>query len=763
MAIGLGLAIGALAAGILLAVMWRPNIEGQDMSAATLESFQITTTDEGSVIPWACGDVRLNTNLMWYGNLINQAIKQEAGGKGGGGGEVTTGFMYWMDLWHSICLGGGVYGNVTLQGMYVSDRFVSIGELSYILNDGTQSTFPTEPGQWANAMKGVAHIWFPQYYLGENVSFVPTFHPVIRCTSNAPLSNANLSNGVNPAARIYDILRLAGSGTGDFNIASFQTAATYWYNQGYGINLSYSSQKEARERIAEIFTYVPGCLRKDNENKWYLQAYDPADASVATFDKEDMHDFNFVRRSWSQTFNDFRGNFTDATQAYTRRTVRVYNGANQRLLGYKKQKTVDLTAFRDAATASKRLSEIMRQESYPEAQISFSADLEFEDAVHVGKVITVNNDEYGIANAGFRILTREVNEYNSNLLDFTAKQVVETLWDDTYELSSEKGWVEPDFWDVDPASEEDIFEMPYNSETGLAKAFLCLCARQNQEDGFSVIISANGADYSAHESFDLFSQHGTLDETYPNSLTTDSIDDSVGILYTPTREDPVFETITREALFYARRFAILDLKEIVAFQTVSYEGSGSIRLTGVVRGIMNTPITQHASGKSIWLVNPIFGRNITTEVTPSTFYFKYLPRLGSRILDPGDASSINHIVENKANISKPALVRAIRTGSTVTVDAHYLIYNSNGAGVLDADNSLDSGYQDQGESGVLEDGFFYRIGGGSAVFSPNSIFSFVNAGNFTLYVWRASQSAAENISVTIQAADGDYIFPTIIN
>lgn len=767
MGVGLGLAIGALIVGVIAAIMFRPSTEGQDMSPASLESFQITTTDEGSVVPWICGDVRIKSNLIWYGNLASVAITQEAGK--GGGSDVTTGYQYWMDLWHSVCLGGDVYGNVSLQGVYVGDKEVDLGDITYELNDGTQSTYPDEPGQYASPLKKVAHIFLPQYYLGENVSFVPTFHWIMRCTSNAPITHPNLSNGVNPAARIYDILRVAGAAQTDFDVDSFDTAGEYWYNQGYGINLTYSQQKEARELVAEVFNYVDGCLRKDNEDKWVLRAYDPNDTPVATFNEEDLIEFNLTRRSWAETYNDFRGNFTDATQAYTRRTVRVYNGASQRLLGYKRQKTVDLTAFRDVTTASKRLAEIMRRLSYPEAQISWSADLRFEETCHVGEIVIINNDEYSMSNAYYRITNREVNEYNSNLLDFHAVQVVEKIWQTTYQTAGAAGWTDPDYRTVEAPHEQAIYEMPPVAPAASYPQYILLCARQNQEDRFKVLASPDGTDYEAYHVAGMFSQYGTLDEVYPNSLTTDSIDDDYGILYTPTREDPVFPTISRSQLFTVDRLALIGGTELVMFQTVTYEGANSIRLTGVVRGALNTEPKQHSAGASIWLFYPVPNDNLLIFPYYKYSKVKYLPGLGSVYIDSADALSALTVsyVGRLFGFYQPDYVPTVhitRSGSSITVLFFVRSwYGNGGAGYESTDlQQYDGDYNaSYGPIGGGADGNYveYRISGGTVQTTVETKIEYIQAGQHYLYM--RMRNYQDWTTCLVPAADGEYVFPQI--
>jgi hypothetical protein len=487
-----------------------------------------------------------------------------------------------------------------------------------------------------------------------------------------------------------------------------------------------------------------------------------------------MIDFTITRRAWVDTYNDFRANYTSKDLDYTRRTVRVYNGANQRLLGYKRPRTIDLTAFTDVDTASKRLTEIMKRESYPEAQIHFSASLAYDEECHVGKIITINHDEYGIVSADFRITSRSVNEANSNLIEFKATQESATLWDDVYTTGGDPEWVAPDWKDVDPLIAQDYFELPYNSETLTAPTYLLLAARANQEDGFVVLWSQTGTDYATRHDSQMvyFSQYGTLDEAYPDFDETDAIDDDRGILYTPLREDPIFESISRSELFYNRRVAIINGTEMVSFQTVSYEGDSSIRLTGVVRGVMGTPTDSHSSGVSIWLANVAQDRNVMYEIHSYDFYVKMIPHLGQQYIDESDATAMRVTATHTADGFPPiSRIEVERTGTSCDITFHFTILSNSvyggGAGGNSSDTQLDSNFGSSVDIGVFlidrgyEDHIEYKINSGTALQATENKVTYVHSGgtSFTLSARRRDYN--DWISMTVGAADGTYIGPEL--
>jgi len=744
MVYGLIVAIVILAAGLYMASMNRPDTEQQDMSPNTLESFKATTNQEGAVVPLVFGKSRISANLMWYGNLETEEVVEqvESGGKGGGGGtqDVTVGYKYYMDIWEALCIGPGV----SVLGTFINDK---PGGVLGTLNPGDTTYYPTEPGIYAAPLNPVAHVFMNRQYLGENVSAVPTYHWVVNRDSDAPLTYANLSNGVNPAAVIYDILRMSGAESSAFVLSTFQDAADYWNTKGYGINITLSKQEETRNIIKRIFTYVDGNLRVDNQNRFELVAWKDTDTHSYTIDQNDIKEFNFRRRSWYDVYTDFRANFIDSSRSYTQRTIRVRNTAVRGITGQDRQLTVDLTAFIDVSTASKRLWEIMKQMSYPEAEVSMKVSWKYID-VRVGDIVRVSYDDYGISDLDFRIIGVDVSKADSNEITWTCKQLLSTLFDANFELGGEPQWVAPNYSPQVPYAAK-VFELPYNEITGRSPAYLLLCARKGAETGFKCMFSTTGTDYVSKGTFGTFTQHGTLDETYP--ATTYTIDDETGILYTPDREDPSFDDIDRADLFTTMRFAIVD-DEIMAFQNVDYEGgAGAIRLTGVIRGILNTTIAQHNSGAQIWITT--LRNNILKNVTSTSFYIKMLPYFGTEVLDAASVSPIAVTYAEKAVTPwTPWDGVATRSGSNVSVVLNNTTQEILGAGTRAAESQvLETVHQIEG---LVQ----YGINVQTAQYeSATAEFSYTQAGAHTLYIRQYLEGrTSEWVSIYVAAADDDY-------
>ena len=262
---GVGLIIAAVTIGATVATTLFAkgprSTKGADMAPANLDAFRLTTAEEGTVIPRVFGTVRLPGNLLYYG--ISSEPEYEETTVGGKGGKkkkqkVLQGYHYRMDVWQGIGM-----GPLELVGVYQDDRLLTeqggaISCAEQVWNNGTGAFYPAQAGPYASRLPGVSHIWLRQFYLGFNVSMMPTLHYVVRFCGDIPLEHAILSNGVNPAAIILQLLLDAGASWSSIDKPSFSAAASFWAQKGYGLNIVFSRQKPVRDHIMQVLGAVGG-------------------------------------------------------------------------------------------------------------------------------------------------------------------------------------------------------------------------------------------------------------------------------------------------------------------------------------------------------------------------------------------------------------------------------------------------------------------------------------------------------------------------
>lgn len=715
----------------------------QNMNPTSLDKFGVTQAGEGQVLPLIYGKCKLVGNIIWYGNLETEAVKEkQGGGKGGKKKKTTTGYKYYLDVWQSIGM-----GKLTISKTYIQDK-EKVVECDYsTINDGTQITYSTVPGGYANKIAGVSHIFYKRWFLGENSSTVPVIKFVVERTLDTSLTYENLVSGSNPAAIIKDILLRSGVIDGDIDDTGFQDAANFWNDKEYGLNIIFQKQQDVAQMVEYVLGFVDGVLFLDQNGKFKLKAFKDIVVIADTLDQDDFLDFSFSRFGYDELDNDFRATFVDEGQDFSERVINVQNPAVIRLTGNVKQQSIDLTAFRDVDLASKRLTEMMKRLSYPLAEIEFKTSMVFSE-LEQGDVITINHSDYSITNMDFRIIDISYEEIDKNELTFKAQQIIENIHDDNYEEAGGTQWSKEEYTPID-LTKVRVFEMSYNSLSQNKPSYLILMSREiGQETGAEVIYSSD-TDYRTFSNIDTYAQAGILDEDY--IFETNNVDDFVGILYTPYKEDyaPEFDSISRADLFGIQRIIIID-DEMMAFQTVTPEGVGSYRLTGIIRGVLGTTKALHTSGTQVFLAD--IRDNLIINLTIENFSIKLLPYVNDTVLDEGDATAHNIILEYLAKKPREiSRIVAVRVGSTISLQLFPSTPEKDGAG-----NNGES-VTDQAPPFAFNGDFVISYDAIEVIRETDS-FDIIKSGAVDITIkHRLNAFISASLIITVGASDGTYI------
>ena len=701
----------------------------------------ITMANEGAIIPVLFGEAKFPGNIVGYAHFAALPRYES---------DQKVGYYYFLDVWQAICM-----GQITILNLYVKDKDENPLSLWNVFNDGTGSTHPANQlGTYANSMPGVAWYFWKRLSLGSGTTFIPTIHFVAKRVMPAiPVSYSQLTNGWNPATIIYNLLIENGCPSSKIDLTKFNEAATYWNSMDYGLNILLSKQAKLKDIIKQVLSYVGGVFGKDAQGKYFIRALNPADASVATISSEndDFIEFEFIRKTWDDTYNEFHGAFTDKTQDYSTRQLVVRNRANINLQGRIRSLNVDLKAFISKTDASKRLWEIMKKESYPYAKCSFKTNLSFS-SVNVGDVVTIINLDYGIVSADFRILEKQYYDNTKNELSFQGEQVTETLFDDKFLIAGTSQYSSI-LYVPSALVKQRIFELPYNSTYKHEAAFLMLAARVGTfENGWNALVSFDNIDYDNYGEFGSWSINGTLDAAYP--VDTDYIDDIVGISFTPYQEDLEFSSVGRAALFATNRYALID-NEIMRFQNIELV-EGSYQLTGIIRGCFNTAKAVHTISSEIWIFT--LGNNVLTGINSSDFYIKMTPVFMSKAVDEASATAIHVTPTGYAKIPfAPCRIEAVRSGSSITVTWWPTNQDIEGAGAYSADAQFD-----QSPSAYDQDFEIYETYATTPVVVAGVSTVITRANQTTIYVRsRRDGYVSAYVSVLVPAADGTYVGPDI--
>lgn len=665
---------------------FKPKIQQPSIKASGLDDFNITKATEGQPFPVVFGRVKISGNIVWYGNLKVKKQKSKSGGKGGGSKSITTGYQYYLDCWQTICVGPakllGVYReNKQFITTEINPTWSGIMEgveqgaetTSLVLNKGDGVSNFTLPLEYFSPLNGVCSLMMSKVFCGSATNF-PAFHFVVESNHTYPWSNPN--NGVNAANAIWYILTSAGVKGTDIDTASFGASAAYWNNKGYGINIAIGNQGKVREKIEQILIPLGG-FYFESGGRHYINPADPYAAAYGHIEDEFVK-FVISRRSWEDTINDIKATFTEESKDFTERTAVVQNSASVNLLGKIYTKTYDLTLFRTLGAAQKRIAELIKSESYPYAEVEFTTNLKYAD-LNEGSIVNLTNTQLGIGNASFRIVRKNYENIDTNEIIFNGVQVVESLFDDKWVNvgTGSSAWAREVTKPV-PLTKTRIIELPRNYLTDMPTVLVLAARETGYETTFHLYYTPTGEDYTLMKSFGEYSMYATLKFAYPN--TTYEIDDTVGLTITPFKSDYDIPSLSRSGLFSTNRFLIVN-NEIMKFQTATLNGDGTITITGIIRGVLNTTKANHSANAAVWIVE-----DLECTFTPSSGviagWYKISPAnlMGGVPLSSVSAISMpaSTLAQNPFAISR---VNALRSDSTVTFTAYVRDMTPAGAGI----------------------------------------------------------------------------------
>lgn len=748
--VSIGLALLGLGAGIYMVLAMPGLMKGKEQS---LGDFSITGAVEGAPVPKVFGKVRLPGNILYYGNVVAHDVKEKAGK----GKRVTVGFAYSIDLWQAICEGP----DVTLHGCYYNDKPRTVDETfvagRWTFNDGSSSWYPTPAdAPYTNALNPIAHFWVSPWFLEVNAYTIGNVEFLVSRASDTGLTDENLDNGTNPAAVIYEVFKDAGAiPASDFVLSSFEEAASEWSDRGYGLNFKIQQHTELRDVLMKIRDWVDFSLYQDKNNQWVLSAWKDGESSVADLVASDFLSFKFKRTTHNKCYAKFTAKMIDEDQDFTERVIGIRATHLRELLTYEKPLDVDLSAFRDVDSASRRLLEIVKQYSFPFAEIEITTNLAYMDTIFPGNIITITNDDYGYTQTKFRVLSKDISEIDKNELGFTIRQYVDGIYEDQSYPAGGSSWTPPEIT-PEEALEVAVYEIPYNTDGSEVPRYAILAHRATDvHAGYNIYVSPDNVTYNFVETSNTWSCHCNLDVQYTTS--TGYIDDDVGIVITPTAPamDDLLESVSRGELFEPSYYCLIGT-ELMAYQTVTDLGGGQYRLEGIIRGLYNTTIATHNVASDVWLF--WFAGNIITNVNYADFYIKIVPFISSpnRFLTIDDVTELNVTAEYKAQVPWPiSRIEVVKSGSTNTVSVWPTPKTYTGAGAIAADVQTDTWPPEY--DGEL----MYSTGGSYAAITSNP-FVISDAGGFTLTMYHTRNGrSSSTTSVTVGAGDATYVGPDV--
>jgi hypothetical protein len=680
------------AALMVVSILLAPKPKQQNAKKQNLDPASFPRATESDPVPIIFGKVRMRApNTLWYGDFKAIAQKSKKPGFFGklmGAKRQITGYKYYVGLDLALCMGsGGAGGPVTLHTVYADKKIMYSGGTSGgsitikekdefdancqfyggSISQSVNSYVASKTGGEAPAYNGVAHLVCESAYIGESPQIPPFSFELSRYSNNLGIPGGQNIIGVdmNPIEVAYSVLTDSINGmsvkTTDIDKPSFLVAASTLFTEQNGCSLVLTATSNGAEIIDEIMQQIDGVMYQDaatGKISIRLVRQDYNTASLPKFNENNIVAIQkFTRSSWVNTYNQIRVKYTRREKKYEDGTSAVQDLANITSQG--RMLTLDLSypLVYDTALANRLASREMAQRGVPLFTISFEAN---RDAFGMkpGDPFIFSWAEYGIISVVMRVVSIDLGKLQDNRIVIEAGQD-EFAQNLAVFGDAENGNSGVDF-QTDDVIDTNIFELPrilvnFNDDLKALNAI----------DGESYIApfaraGSAGAQigyYTAH-SYDNFSTtEGGLpnpSDFAPSALLvtniTTSMNEITNIIPTVViaNHDWRGETLVNysQALIRGGNGLFVCEDELMAYETITLNITGTYTLTNVHRALLDTERGDHTTATPIYfLTSP--DQFIEGKFSQSTFKTRFKSITPTGAQDDDDALIISRSLDNR--------------------------------------------------------------------------------------------------------------------
>ena len=547
------------------------------------------------------------------------------GGSGSGGGCVTVGYAYFLSFAYvyaekltgidSVYLDGDRVWNTTVT----SDQYINFktGKPNDTAPSGNQNSnvwvhfggdYPMPfIGSWTGSnikYKYVSALIFPDAYIGDGVRQIPTYG-VLGYNDEYYKVHPDQPRKANPINVIYDILkRDLQMPDSMIDVGSFQQAAATIESEGIFVGVVMDSEKKVSKWFEDLLRIVDGTMYYDPVTKKLTIKllrfdYDPNNVQEITDDV--ISDVVLEATSWAETYNQFIFKFTDYYRDKVR-SVEYTNEAARISLGYARPKTISLTAINNQTVLNIVANRMMAKLGTPKTSLKFKVNYIDYPGLIIGGVFKLNSAKLGISGKIFRVMKISGDEETTAYLqveaveDFYAKDLNFDIIDDTGD-----DYVPPDYTISTPPTDLKVIDAP--REINVDNSVLWF-AGQPENTSYVTAIDAEIVGTSSNSSSpfivcELLSDipvditGGPGSSPKYNREYTFVVKDTYGYMY---------EIFGNDNTLQIMRHIMLIGDELVAFKSASFLGTdGRYEVTGILRGVGETPITAHTAGEKVYI------------------------------------------------------------------------------------------------------------------------------------------------------------------
>lgn len=706
-----------------LSELLRPKPKLENAKPAGLGDFNFPTATEERFVPILWGTVQITgPNVVWWGNLIQEAITEKVKTGLFSSDTITKGYKYSVGIQSALCRGtvnsllrvwigddevfagtvsdGGTFtiNEPELFGGEDLGNGGVVGTLKFFAGSNTQavSSYLAQyqvvgANDRTPAYRGTCHICpdTEAVYVGNSTSIKPWKYELRRIPNGLALGtpSVNSGNDANPMNVVYEIMTDTDWGLAIdpamIDTTSFTTAATTLNTEGNGFSYLLDSPIEASELIALVEQQISGIVFFNQITGKFQARLARADyvlASLPLLDDTNIVSFNsFARGSWEETTNYMRSQFNDRSDNYKGTFGLAIDSANIRIQdGAIIASTTSYPGVKDKNLANDLAWRDLRTLAIPLAKANVTVDGTNYD-LQPGQPVRITNADLGITGIAFRITRIDYGQMTDNKIVLDLVEDVFFYLAASFGPPDASGWTPP-IDDLQPFLTAETLKMEtpraFNARdpeaTGPDDNRIFVSARKRGvEVTFKVFQKADGASDSAYLEAgegvrfvrigELTSALGTSGATVPTA--------TVNVTCTPDSQTKIRECFEDNP---AAAVLGLDLSqmvmidnEIMLVQNAANNGS-TVDLQNVYRGMLDTPRAAHAAGADVWLLSGggfVGGVTIGPFNSTASIDLKLRPRSSTDLVPL--ASATEEEVDMAKRSRRPYPPGRVTIGSTI--------------------------------------------------------------------------------------------------
>lgn len=724
---------------------------------------QVSTSLQGTVIPYVTGRTRVSQNLVWYGNFKSTGSK--SGGKGGGGPSSWTYSAAWIG---ALCLG-------PITGIYTVWHDQSIVDLTdenlgFALGTTGQATWSGYPAGTPAIQQipysGMAYVATNLYSLGSSPSMPNLTYEVEGGGTVGGYSDAHAMYDSDPSAVITDYLTNSVHGAGFQGTIAPLTGTTNTYQSyaqslGLLVSLNENTQRAATDCMQELmqitnsdFVISCGTLKvvpyadtavSGTTADGVSWSYTPNLTPLFSFGDSDYcptegsEPVKLTRKAPKDTYNIVNVEYLDRSNYYNPSPVSASDNNDIAFRGPRPMSTVTLHQITSATVAKTVAQLILQFQLYERNTWEFRVRADFS-LLEPMDLIALTDSTVGLDNQVCRII--EVDDDSDNFITIKAMEVPGTVRNTPqYNWNAAAGYAAN--FDEAPGSvaAPAIFQMPAipgSLSEGITLG-IAVCGPTSAAfwGGAQVYCSADGgANYE---------WVGTVGNTGPAryGTTTAAISavsdpDSTSTLSVALADVNLqLSTAVTHAQADQNQTMILvgsgATAEVMSYGTGALVSAGNYNLTYLRRGLYGSGNQAHASGAQfVRLDGAIFQLPIDPGAAGQTLYFKFCSfnTVGRATQALSAATAYAYTVPSTNAVGGTAALIP-RGGAALTPGG--LAYKNSGSSAWDSDCVSTRAYSSVSVSAQYNSGGAVSIGLATSVGSSPSVSPAASAGYYGIY------------------------------